>query len=177
MQLVAFSVGLFANLFVRVISGHYKFTVSWSLKPTIAGCLSVRDTYALTGDGPSISSPPGAPSGIKAEALKHSLCSGFWGNMAPGRPKHTARVYPLNPRLPPAKSVITVKYESLEVDTDAVAPASLRSCNAGQGSCFTLQQRSPAPGKRGVAEGSSRHKCMYTCTNRHGEGEMGRGEE
>lgn len=39
------------------------------------------------------------------------------------------------------ESVITVIYESLEVDTYIDAAVSLRSCNAGRGSCFTLQQR------------------------------------
>lgn len=65
-----------------------------------------------------------------------------WRNMAPLRPTRTARLCPLNTRLPPSRS-ITVKYDSLEVDTVLVAPAPSRSCNAGHGGCFTLQQRSP----------------------------------
>lgn len=83
---------------------------------------------APMGDHMPTSSPLGAPSrGV------------LWRNMAPIRPTHTARLCPLNTRLPESS---TVKYVSLEVDTVAVAPASLRSCNAGQGSCFTAAEES-----------------------------------
>lgn len=139
-----FSAGLFDNLCVRLISLHDKYTVCSSLKCTTAVCLSVRDTQALI-DRPSESSPLGAPSRTKPGALKNSLSPAYWRNMAPIRPERTAKLYPLNTRLPPPRS-ITVKYDSLEVDTVIVAPASLRSCNAGHGSCFTLQQRTLAPG-------------------------------
>lgn len=82
--------------------------------------------------------------------------------MAPVRPKHTARMKPLNGRL---QSIITVKYDSLEVDIVVVAPRP----------CGTAMRDTPAASycskgvllreKRGWLYGSSRHKCIYSCVN------------
>lgn len=167
-----FSAGLFGNLcvgFMSVSSPCARLTHAPPLLP------SLRDTFALIGDRPCSSSPPpGARSRIKPEALKNNLSPAVCTNMAPVRPHHTARLNPPNTHLPPPKSIVTVKYDSLEVDTVIVAPASLRSCNAGHGSCFTLQQSVRLP----ETEGSFRvagaiNTCVHLQTYRHGESREG----
>lgn len=95
-------VGRLDNLCVRFISVH---------------CALVFQMHpgdpAPTGEPLSISAPLGAPSRC---AHKPPLPPAVWRNMAPIRPIRTARLCPLNTRLPPSKS-ITVKYDSLEVDS------------------------------------------------------------
>lgn len=64
------------------------------------------------------------------------------------------------------ESVIIMIYESMEVDTFIVAAVSLRSCNAGRGSCSTLQQMNQARIGKGCRTiktgGKNMHSCIYT---------------